>query len=100
LPEFPLQDVKKDYFVNLAKRKSSLYFTEILGFCIMDNHFHLLVRIFPGTYYTNKDIETRFKQYFEDDRDISSGQIPTFLEKLESLPDFKGIFRSVHKYIS
>ena len=100
MPEFPLQDVEKDYFVNLAKRKSRLYFTELLGFCIMGNHFRLLVRMLPGTYFTNKDIETGIRQYYENDRDISAGQIPTFLEKLESLPDFRGIFGSVHKYIS
>ena len=39
LPGLPLNDVEKDFFANLIKRKSKLFFTEILGFCIMDNHF-------------------------------------------------------------
>ncbi|NNG02372.1 MAG: hypothetical protein HKM93_23550 [Desulfobacteraceae bacterium] len=37
-------DVEKDFFVKLLKDKAKFYFTEILGFCVMSNHFHLLVR--------------------------------------------------------
>ena len=33
LDGFPLQDVEKDFMLDLIKRFSSLYFTEILGFC-------------------------------------------------------------------
>ncbi|CAB1059802.1 hypothetical protein D1BOALGB6SA_4567, partial [Olavius sp. associated proteobacterium Delta 1] len=44
---FPLKDVEKDFMLDLIKRFSALYFTEILGFCLMGNHFHLLVKMFP-----------------------------------------------------
>ena len=43
LDGFPLKDVEKDFMLDLIKRFASLYFTEILGFCLMGNHFHLLV---------------------------------------------------------
>jgi len=39
LDGFPLKDVEKDFMLDLIKRFSSLYFTEILGFCLMGNHF-------------------------------------------------------------
>ena len=32
---FSLKDVEKDFMLDLIKRFSSLYFTEILGFCQM-----------------------------------------------------------------
>jgi hypothetical protein len=39
LDGFPIKDVEKDFMLDLMKRFSELYFTEILGFCLMDNHF-------------------------------------------------------------
>ena len=45
LDGFPLKDVEKDFMLDLITSLSSLYFTEILGFCLMRNH--LLVKIFP-----------------------------------------------------
>jgi len=38
LDGFPLKDVEKDFMLDLIKKLSSLYFTEILGFCLMGNH--------------------------------------------------------------
>ena len=38
LDGFPLKDVEKDFMLDLLKRFSALYFTEILGFCLMGNH--------------------------------------------------------------
>jgi len=47
LDGFPLKDFEKDFMLDLIKRFSALYFTEILGFCLMGNHFHLLVEMIP-----------------------------------------------------
>jgi len=33
--------------LDLIKKFSSLYFTEILGFCLMGNHFHQGVFVLP-----------------------------------------------------
>ncbi len=43
LPEFPLDDFEKDYLFNLIKHFSNIYFTEVLGLCLMGNHIHLAV---------------------------------------------------------
>ncbi len=40
---FVLGDVEKEYLLELIRHLSSVYFTEVLGFVIMGNHFHLLV---------------------------------------------------------
>jgi len=47
LLDLPLGDSEKDHLTSLIKQLSRLYFTEILGFCCMGNHFHLLVRMLP-----------------------------------------------------
>ncbi len=37
LDGFPIGDVEKDYYVDLIKKFSKLYFVEIMGFCCMGN---------------------------------------------------------------
>ena len=45
---FPLGDVEKDFMIDLIKRYAGLYFVEILGVCIMGDHFHILVKMIPA----------------------------------------------------
>ena len=47
---FVLGDVEKDHLPALMKRLSDFYFAEVLGFSILGNHFHLLVRMHPPGY--------------------------------------------------
>ena len=86
LDGFPLQDVEKDFMLDLVKRFSSLYFTEILGFCLMGNH--LLVKIIPEDRFTDEDIQKRFERFYGDSREFAAGQIPYLREKLSSLSEF------------
>ena len=39
LDGFPMKDVEKDFMLDWIKKLSALYFTEILGFCLMGNHY-------------------------------------------------------------
>ncbi len=85
-----LGDVEKDYLLDLIKRLSSVYFGEVMGFCLMGTHFHLLVRMHPGDDYSDEEIKRRFKLYYGDDkkRELSVGQIPYFREKWGSLSEY------------
>ena len=67
LDGFVLEDMEKEYLLKLIKRLSRVYFTEVLGFCIMGNHFHLLVRMHPGEDYDDEEIKQRFKLYYGED---------------------------------
>jgi putative transposase len=88
LDGFPLMDVEKDFMLDLIKKFSSLYFAEILGFCLMGNHFHLLVKMFPENRFTDEDIQKRFKMFYEDSRAFAKSQIPYLRAKLSSLSEF------------
>ncbi len=89
LDGFVLGDVEKEYLLELIKRLSAVYFAEVLGFCLMGTHFHLLVRMQPGEEYDEEEIKTRFKFYYDDEpRDLSKGQIPYFREKWSSLSEY------------
>ncbi len=48
LDGFVLGDGEKDELLKIIKRLSAVYFTELLRFCIMGNHFHLAVKVRPG----------------------------------------------------
>ena len=88
LDGFPLKDVEKDFMLDLIKRFSALYFTEILGFCLMGNHFHLLVKMIPEDQFTDEEIQNRAEAFYGDSRVFSKGQFPYFREKLSSLSEF------------
>lgn len=64
LDGFPFGDVEKDYFVDLLKRLSSIYFAGALGFCVMGKNFHLLVRMLPECSISNGEIKKRFEHYY------------------------------------
>jgi len=90
LDGFVLGDVEKEYLLNLIRRLSSVYFAEVLGFCLMGNHFHLLVRMHPGEDYDDEEIKRRFKLYYGDHpkRGLQDGQIPSLREKWSSLSEY------------
>ena len=88
LDGFPLGDIEKDFMLDLIRRYAKLYFVEILGFCLMGNHFHLLVKMFPEYKFTDEDIQKRFEKFYGDSRAFSKSQIPYFREKLSSLSEF------------
>jgi len=39
---FPLGDIEKEFMLDLIRRYAKLYLVEILGYCLMGNHFHLI----------------------------------------------------------
>jgi REP element-mobilizing transposase RayT len=99
LDGFPLGDVEKDFMLDLIRRYSSLYFVEILGFCLMGNHFHILVRMFPEHKYTDEDIQKRYETFYGDESMFASGWIPSLREKLSNLSEFvKEIKQSFSRY--
>jgi REP element-mobilizing transposase RayT len=88
LDGFPLKDIEKDFMLDLIRRYSSLYLVEILGFCLMDNHFHILVKMFPEYKFTDEEIKERYQKFYGDDRVFAAGQIPSLREKISNLSEF------------
>ena len=56
LDGFPLGDIEKDFMLDLIRRYAALYFVEILGFCLMGNHFRLLVRMLPEHQFADEEV--------------------------------------------
>ena len=88
LDGFPLKDIEKDFMLDLIRRYSSLYLVEILGLCLMDNHLHILVRMFPEYKFTDEEIKKRYENFYGDERVFAAGQIPSLRAKLSNLSEF------------
>jgi REP element-mobilizing transposase RayT len=88
LDGFPLGDIEKDFMLDLIRRYAALYLVEILGFCLMGNHFHILVKVIPDYKFTDEDILKRYVDFYGDKRIFAEGLVPSLRLKLSSLSEF------------
>jgi len=88
LDGFPLGDIEKDFMLDLIRRYATLYLVEILGFCLMGNHFHILVRVIPDYKFGDADILKRYVDFYGDERIFADGLVPSLRLKLSSLSEF------------
>jgi REP element-mobilizing transposase RayT len=88
LDGFPFGPVEKDRFVSILKRFARIYFTDVLGYAVMDNHVHILVRMLPERNFSDQDIEARFKLYYGEEAVFPVGRIDHFRKKWSSLSEF------------
>jgi len=102
LDGFVLGDAEKDHLLQLIQHYSAVYFAEILSFCIMGNHFHLVVRMHPCEGYPDTEVRRRYSIYYQDDErreEPLSGQIAMFRHKWEQLSEFiKEIKQTFSRY--
>ncbi len=88
LDGYPLGPVEKDYLLAVMRKYAAIYFVEILGFCLMGNHFHLLVRMQPQGAVSDEEVLERYKTAF-DGRDLPNpARVSFFREKWTSLSEF------------
>ncbi len=63
--EFYLGDVEKEKLFNIIKYYSGFYFVKVIGLTIMSNHFHLLIKSEPESYYTDDQVKQRITKYLD-----------------------------------
>jgi len=88
LEGFVLGDIEKEYMLKLLKHLSSVYFTEVMGFCLMGNHFHLLVKLIPEQEYSDDELKERYARYYGNGREPIDGQLPQLRQKWGSLSEY------------
>ena len=59
--EFYLGDVEKEKLVAIIQRFSRLFLVDVIGYCVMSNHFHLLVKMNPGEKMSDEELLKRVK---------------------------------------
>jgi len=88
LPEYPFKDPDKDEFVEILKKFSRIYFIEVLGYCVMGNHWHGVFKVNPESQYTDADIRKRFALMYGEEMVFEDKWIPHYREKWSSLSNF------------
>jgi REP element-mobilizing transposase RayT len=88
LPGLPIKTQDKDYLLSLIRKLSTLYCVDILGFCIMGNHFHLVCRMYPASEVSDAEIQRRCKEYYGEDQMIAGEHLESYRERLTSLGAF------------
>ena len=99
LDGLPFGDLEKDEFVRIIRVFSKIYFTEILGFAIMGNHIHIVLRMFPDHYFTDTEIKKRFQTYYGEDSMVSRKKIKELRDKWSSLSEYmKDVKQTFSRY--
>ncbi len=90
LTGYVLEDVEKDFLLRHIRWLARVNFAEVLGFCIMGNHFHILTRMEPDLAQPIEEIRRRFEMYYGKDgkRELTEELIPVLREKWGSLSEF------------
>ncbi len=88
LEKFPFKAADKDEFVSIIWKISEIYFVDVLGFCIMGNHFHLLVQMIPDKHFTDKEVKKRFEKMYRKEVFFNDKQIPGFRAKWSSISKY------------
>ncbi|OCC15465.1 transposase [Dissulfuribacter thermophilus] len=91
LEGFVLAPEEKQYLLFLMQWLSRVFFVEVYGFCIMDNHFHMLVKIRPQDHYSDEDVLKRarlYYRYMETKKKVNIHEIDRFREKFSGLSEY------------
>ena len=88
LDGLPFDAVDKDDFVTRLRNLALVYFTEILGYCVMDNHFHILLRMFPAEHVQEEDLRRRYRNRYGEKRIFPAGKSEDLRRKWSSLSEF------------
>jgi REP element-mobilizing transposase RayT len=85
LDGLPFKDTDKEYLVELIKKWSRIFFVDVLGFAIMGNHFHLVVRMYPESEVSNEEVKKRYMKLYDLNRPGPEMELEKFKKKLCSL---------------
>ena len=88
LDGLPIKDEDKDCMLDIIRNYSKLFFVDIMGFCIMGNHLHLVCRVYPENLVTDQEVQQRYQEYYGEDKYVSERDIDCFRKKWTSLSEF------------
>ena len=91
--QFLLGKAEKEELVKIIRYYSSMYFVEVNAYCIMSNHFHLVLRMLPERLFSDDEVIKRIKMFMQKDKnkkneEITPQMIREAREKLEDISEF------------
>jgi REP element-mobilizing transposase RayT len=85
LDGLPFKDTDREYLVELIKKWSRILFVDVLGFAIMGNHFHLVVRMYPESEVSDGEARKRYMKLYDLKHPGPEFELKRFKKKLCSL---------------
>jgi REP element-mobilizing transposase RayT len=85
LDGLPFKDTDREYLVELIKKWSRIFFVDVLGFAIMGNHFHLVVRMYPESEVSDGEARKRYMKLYDLKHPGPELELERFKKKLCSL---------------
>ena len=96
--EFLLNAREKDKFIELLNSLSELFFVKIIGFSIMSNHFHLLIKMECTDEFSDNKILDRLGNYNKKDFELSDEAICKYRRKLGDISEYVKILKQKFSY--
>ena len=94
--EFYLGNAEKEFLMSLISYYSSLYFVKLIGFTILDNHFHIIIKSEHYSDYLDSEIEKRLQQKSHNKKLTAAKKV----ELLEKLSDISEYMKSIKENFS
>jgi len=85
--EFYLGDLEKEKLLKIIKKYSSIYFVKVIGFVIMSNHFHLLIKMESGDMYKDEELEARIKVFYGRE-ELNVWSLSDYRKKLSDISEY------------
>ena len=85
LQGLPIKDKDNDFLLGLIKKLSQLYFVDVLGFALLGNHFHLVIRMYPESDPSDDEIKERLQKYYGDELNVTGVLVSDYRKRLTNL---------------
>ena len=85
LQGLPIKDKDNDFLLGLIKKLSAFYLVDVLGFALMGNHFHLVIRMYPESEPSDDEIRERLQKYYGDGIKVTGLLISDYRKRLTDL---------------
>lgn len=91
--EFLLRNNEKDKFVEILEDLSNLFFVKVIGFSVMSNHFHLLIKMESVQHFDNEIITNRMRDYYNREFILSNAEIYKLKGKLGDISEYMKLLK-------
>ncbi|NQZ56135.1 MAG: hypothetical protein HRT88_01505 [Lentisphaeraceae bacterium] len=100
--QYPLSDDDKYYMVSLLKRLDHFFCFDLLCYCIMDNHFHAVIRVKKDAEkkLARTEVTRRYEEFYLNKRhlDARSAACFSWRDKLNDFSSFMWLFLRMTSY--
>jgi len=86
--EFYIGNTEKEKLFSIIKAFSNLYFVKVIGFCILDNHFHLLVKSETGDDISDEELLKKLCKFYNKSEDFIKFNLVHYRSKLADISDY------------